>query len=234
LTAQRDGVVAKVFYDVGARVKSGTLLAQLDDRELQANLDAARAKRRSIEADLNNWKAERQVMQADYLRAQELWKEGLTSAQQVEHAKYQVISHDWDIQRVSELLDNARDEERALELEVDKTKILAPFSGVIARRYIRASQSVAKGDRLFWVTSEAPLLIRFTLPETLFGKLRRGQVFEVVSADAPGERHIARVREISPVIDPASGTFEVVVELIGRRGSLRPGMTASVYLNHVP
>lgn len=233
LTAQRDGVVAKIFYDVPARVKAGTLLAQLDDRELQANLDSARAKTRSIEDDLNNWKAEREVMQADYGRAQQLWNEGLISAEQLQHAKYQVESHDWDIKRVTELLNDSQDEERSLELEVEKTKIVAPFDGLIARRYIRQWQSVAKGDRLFWVTSEGPLLVRFTLPEKYFGKVRLGRMLAMEAADAPGERHSARVREVSPVVDPASGTFEVLVELVGNRGSLRPGMTATIHLDHV-
>lgn len=233
LTAQRDGVVAKIFYDVPAHVKAGTLLAQLDDRQLQAQLESARAKSRSVEADLNNWKAERKVMQADYTRAQQAAAQGLISAEQLQHAQFQVESHDWDIKRVTELLNNAQSDQHSLELELQQTRIVAPFDAVVARRYVRASQSVAKGDRLFWVTSEAPLLIRFTLPEALFGKVRRGQEFAVDSPDAPGERHTARVREISPVIDPASGTFEVMVELVGNPGSLRPGMTASVRLDHM-
>lgn len=233
LTAQRDGVVAKIFYDVPARVKAGTLLAQFDDRQLQAQLESARAKSRSVAADLNNWKAERKVMAADYTRAQLAASQGLISAEQLQHAQFQVESHDWDIKRVTELLNNAQEEERSLELELQKSRIVAPFDAVVARRYIRESQTVAKGDRLFWVTSEAPLLIRFTLPERLFGKIRRGQLFQVDSPDAAGEQHAARVREISPVIDPASGTFEVLVELTGNPGSLRPGMTASVHLDHM-
>ncbi|HUA00374.1 MAG TPA: efflux RND transporter periplasmic adaptor subunit [Candidatus Aquilonibacter sp.] len=233
LTAQRDGVIAKVFYDVPSHVKAGTVLAQMDDRELQANLESARAKSRSIEDDLNNWKAEREVVQADYARQQQLWKDGLTSDEQVQHAKYQVESHDWDIKRVTETLNDSRANERSIELELEKTKIVAPFDALVARRYVREWQAVAKGDRLFWVTSEAPLLVRFTLPEKLFGKVRVGQTFAVDSGDAPGERHSARVREISPVVDPASGTFEVLIELTGSRGSLRPGMTASVHLDHV-
>jgi RND family efflux transporter MFP subunit len=233
LTAQRDGVVAKIFYDVPARVKAGTLLAQFDDRQIQSQLESARAKSRSVEADLNNWKAERKVMQADYTRAQQAAAQGLISAEQLQHAQFQVESHDWDIKRVTELLNNAQQDERSLELELQKSRIVTPFDAVVARRYVRESQSVAKGERLFWVTSEAPLLIRFTLPEQLFGRVRRGQEFEVDSPDAAGERHTARVREISPVIDPASGTFEVMVELAGNPGSLRPGMTASVHLDHM-
>ena len=50
LTAQRDGVLDKIFFDAPARVKAGTMLAQLDDRQIAANLEAARAKSRSIAA----------------------------------------------------------------------------------------------------------------------------------------------------------------------------------------
>jgi multidrug efflux pump subunit AcrA (membrane-fusion protein) len=54
------------------------------------------------------------------------------------------------------------------------------------------------------------------------------QQFEITSPDVPGEKHQSRVKEISPVIDPSSGTFEVLVELIGDHGSLHPGMTATI------
>ena len=230
LTAQRDGEVQKIYFDAPARVKAGTLLAQQDGRQIEANLAAARAKTRSIEADLKNWEAEEEVLKADYARQKNLWDLGLTSQEQLEHARYKAESDKWDIQRVSETLNTAREEERSLELELEKTKIKAPFDGLIARRYVREGQNVAKGERLFWVTAEAPLLVRFTLPEKLFGKMHAGQPVEVTSVDAPGETHVAKVKEISPVVDPSSGTFEVLVVLTGERSSLRPGMTATVHL----
>jgi RND family efflux transporter MFP subunit len=230
MTAQRDGVLAKIFFDAPARVKAGTVLAQMDDRQIAANLEAARAKSRSIADDLNNWKAEAEVLKADYARQQHLWDLGLTSEEQLQHAQYKAESDQWDIKRVQETLNTAREEERSLELELEKTKITAPFDGLIARRYVREGQSVSKGDRLFWVTAEAPLLMRFTLPEKYFGQVRAAQSFAVTSPDVPGETHVARVKEISPVVDPASGTFEVLVVLTGDRGSLRPGMTANVHL----
>jgi len=230
LTSQRDGAVQKIYFDAPARVKAGTLLAELDGRQIEANLGAARAKTRSIEADLKNWEAEEEVLKSDYERQKNLWDLGLTSKEQLEHAKYKAESDQWDIKRVTETLNTAKEEERSLELELEKTKIKAPFDGLIARRYVREGQNVAKGDRLFWVTSEAPLLVRFTLPERLFGKMHMGQQVEISSSDVPGERHMAKVKEISPVVDPSSGTFEVLVVLAGERGSLRPGMTASVHL----
>jgi membrane fusion protein, multidrug efflux system len=230
ITAQRDGVLAKVFFDAPTRVKAGTILAQMDDRQIAANLEAARAKSRSIEDDLKNWQAEAEVLQADYVRQQHLWQLGLTSEEQLQHAQYKAESDQWDIKRVAETLNTSREEERSLELELEKTKIAAPFDGLIARRYVREGQTVSKGDRLFWVTAEAPLLMRFTLPEKYFGHVHAAQQFAVSSPDVPGETHMARVKEISPVVDPASGTFEVLVVLSGERGALRPGMTANVHL----
>ena len=228
ITAQREGLIDKIVLDAPARVKAGAILAHMDDRQINASLEAARAKSRSIEADLKNWQAEAEVLKADYVRQQHLWDLGLTSEEQLQHAKYKAESDQWDIQRVKETLNTSREEERSLELELEKTKITAPFAGLIARRYVREGQSVTKGERLFWVTAEAPLEMRFTLAEKFFGQIHHGQQFEVTSADTPNEKHLARVKEISPVVDPSSGTFEVLVELLGDRGSLRPGMTASV------
>ncbi|HET7107185.1 MAG TPA: efflux RND transporter periplasmic adaptor subunit [Candidatus Acidoferrum sp.] len=233
LTAQRDGLILKIYADAPARVKAGTLLAELDGRQIQANLAAARAKTRSIEADLKNWEAEAEVLKADYGRQKNLFALGLTSQEQLEHAKYKAESDQWDILRVKETLNTAKEEEHSLEIELEKTKLTAPFSGLIARRYVREGQNVTKGERLFWVTAEAPLLMRFTLPEKFFGKIKSGQPVEVTSSDPTSERHPARVKQVSPVVDPSSGTFEVLVELTGDRGSLRPGMTALAHLENI-
>jgi membrane fusion protein (multidrug efflux system) len=231
LAAQRDGIIAKIFFDSPSRVKAGTLLAQLDDRQIMANLEAARSKTRSIDAEIRNWQAEAEVLRADYARAQRRSDLGLISEEELQHAKYKAESEQWDIQRVTELRNTSQHDERSLELELEKTRVTAPFSGLIARRYVREGQNVVKSERLFWITAETPLLMRFTLPERMFGRLRHGQKFEITSADVPGERHIASVREVSPVIDPASGTFEVLVELVGDHGALRPGMSAALHVS---
>ncbi len=230
ITAQRDGTLAKIKADAGARVKAGTLLAQLDDRQITANLEAGRAKSRSIENDLKNWQAEAEVVKFDLVRAQRLWDLGLIPEDQLQHAKFKVESEQWDVKRVSEMLNTSRQEERSLELELEKTRITAPFDCLVARRYAREGQSVIRGDKLFWVTAESPLLLRFTLPEKFMGHVKVGQDLELTSPDAPQEKHTARIKDVSSVIDPSSGTFDVLAELPGGRGALRPGMTASARL----
>ncbi len=234
VAAQRDGVVTRILAEPGRRVQSGDLLAELDDQQLSSDLEAQRAKTRSIEADLKNWQAEAKVMESDYERAKKMWDADIITKEQLEHAQFKAESEQWDVQRVRELLTNSHQQERSLELELEKTRIRAPFAGLVARRYVRAGQQVAKNDRLFWVTAEAPLLLRFTLPERFLGHIRKGQQLPLTSPDFPAEKHAAQVTSVSPVVDPASGTVEVVVELIGSSGQLRPGMTASVHLDALP
>jgi membrane fusion protein (multidrug efflux system) len=228
VTAQRDGIVASLAADSGARVMAGKVLARMDDRQLQANLEAARAKTRGVAADLKNWEAESEVLKADYVRAQRLWNEKLIAEEQLQHAKYKAESDQWDILRVKEQLNTAKEEEHALEFEVEKTRVMAPFSGLVARRYVREGQAVNKGDRLFWVTAEGPLRMRFTLPEKYLGHLKKGQTLPLSSPDLPEKKYLAKIMQVSPVVDPSSGTIEVLAEIVGARGELRPGMTAAV------
>jgi membrane fusion protein (multidrug efflux system) len=233
LVAQRDGVLAKLHSDVGARVAAGDLLAELDDRQLNSDLEAARAKTRGTEAELKSWQAEAQVLQYDYERAQKMWDAKLIPLEQYEHAKYKAEEEQWDVKKVEQMLITAKENQHALELELEKTHITAPFAGVLARRYVREGQQVSRGDRLFWITGDGPLRMRFTLPERFIGRVKRGQELPLTTPDLPGQNYRAKIVELSPVIDPSSSTFEVLVELEGSRGELRPGMDASVTLDNL-
>jgi len=230
VAAQRDGLIAGLAVEVGAPLRQGALLARLDDRQLRADRDAAQAKVESIQADLKNWEAETKVQETDLRRAEEMRRADLNTEQDVEHARYKVIASRFEVEREMHELENSRAALRSLELELEKTKVVAPFDGVVARRYVRAGQTVRKGDRLFWVTATSPLRVRFTLPEQYFGRVRRGQRVLIAAAASPGEKYPARVILVSPVVDPDSGSIEVLAQLEGSPAGLRPGMTANIRL----
>lgn len=128
---------------------------------------------------------------------------------------------------------NARSNLQALDLELEKTRITAPFSGIVARRYVRQGQRVSSGDKLFWVTAVEPLQVRFTLPEQYSRALKPGDELALTPAASSGEPASARVIHVSPVVDPASGTVEVIAVLAGASG-FRPGMTASIRVPLIP
>lgn len=228
VAAQREGVVARTQAEPGATVRKGQLLATLDDRQLVSDREAAIAKMRATEANMKNWEAEVKVLQADLERAEKMWEAQLITKQDLEHARFKVIADQYEVQRERENLRNAEATLRSLELELEKTRITAPFDGVVARRYVRVGQKVAVGDRLFWVSAVAPLRVRFNLPESFLGRVKIGEQVSVMPAALPEEKYAARILQVSPVVDPASATIEVLAEVIGPAGELRPGMTATI------
>jgi RND family efflux transporter MFP subunit len=227
VTALRDGVVTEIDGDVDSPVRKGQLMAMLDDRQLLAERDAAEHKVRSIEADVKNWEAEVKMREVDLHRSEELFKSGIQTQQQVDHEQYNVEATRHEADRERENLLNARANLQAIELEVEKTRITAPFSGIIARRYVRQGQRVASGDKLFWVTATEPLQVRFTLPEQYGRGLKVGDQIAVAAEASTRGNAAAKIVHISPVVDPASGTVEVIAVLLNSSG-FRPGLTASV------
>ncbi len=193
LAAQRDGLVAEILVDAGAPVKKGQLLAKLDDRQLTAERDAAAAKVRSVEADLKNWEAGANVAKAERDRAEAMWEAHIIAKEQEEKAKYQYEATVFEVQRQAEDLKVVQSTLQALQLELEKTRITAPFDGVVARRYVRAGQQVAKNDRLFWVSAVAPLRVKFALPESYLGRVRRGTELIVVAPLGSGSMHRAEL-----------------------------------------
>jgi RND family efflux transporter MFP subunit len=232
VAAQRAGVVALIVKDTGEAVHKGDQLAQLDNRQLVAEHDAAEARLRSSEADLQDWQAESKVAEADLKRAEAMREAGINTQEELDHARYKLEGSQFEIEKAQQNVKNAQANLRALDLELEKTHIESPFDGVVARRYVRAGQEVAVGDRLFWVTAVRPLRIRFTLPEKFIATISRGLELRVSSADQPTIQHAAEVVQVSPVVDPSSATFEVVAQIVDSTTDLRPGMTANVFLAH--
>ena len=131
VAALREGVIVSILAEPNTRVRKGQLLARLDDRQISADLDAAAAKTRSIQANLKNWEAETKVLESDLSRAQKLWEAGVFTKETLEHAQYKVEADRFEISRETELLSNAKSTEKSLELEKEKTRITAPFDGIV-------------------------------------------------------------------------------------------------------
>lgn len=228
VAAQREGVVDKIVADIGTHVRKGEVLAELDNRQLRANRDAAEAKVRSSQFELEHWAAEIKLRQADLDRDEQMFKESLITAKQVEHSRYSVEGALFERDREKQNLRNAQETLRSLELDLDKSRIVAPFDGVVARRYVRAGQRVAVNERLFWVTALSPISVKFTVPQELVGKIQKGAQVLVSPPGSPEERHAAKITVISPVVDPSSGTLEVQAQLGQSAPDLLPGMTVTI------
>lgn len=184
--------VRAIHVDVGRSVGAGQVLAVLEDARQNLAVEAARAR-------------------ADQARAESERAKQLLEEEVIPRAEHEALVN---AARVADA------ELRRAELEWSRTRVRAPFAGVVARRYVRVGQRVEPDMPLFRVTALAPLRARLLVPERQAGAFRPGGSARVRGVD--GVEADGRVVLVSPTVDPGSGTREVVVELSAPKGLL-PG-----------
>ncbi|HET6577856.1 MAG TPA: efflux RND transporter periplasmic adaptor subunit [Gemmatimonadales bacterium] len=199
VVARSSGIVESILVDMGSRVSAGQPLARLESTDQEIAL--AQARERSANA---SQRVERQ--------------RALATAGVVTRADSEQVEFEH------------RDAELALrqaQRDYDLTRIVAPFAGVVTARMARVQRLVNAGDSLFRVTALAPVLATVHVPEGAAAGLRVGAEARVLTAG--GASAGARVVRASPVLDPASGTRELVLQLASG-SSLTPGSSVTVQL----
>jgi RND family efflux transporter MFP subunit len=230
LAAQRDGHVTTVAVAIGDRVHAGQVLAQIDDAVLRAQYDAQKARIAAAQAEVRDWQAEQESAQADLRRADALLKDNILSQENWEVAKYKVDETIAELERYKSEQAAAEAELNTLNLRLEQSRIVAPFDGIVGRVSARANQEVKQGDILFWVTAEAPLRVLFTVPESSMRGLNVGSVLDLTTPDYPGLHQAGHVLRLSPVIDPASASIQVIGTVDHPSPMLKPGMSMQVRL----
>ena len=204
VVAKVGGVVERIMVEEGDYVTAGQVLAKLDDEKIAVQVNRARANLRNLEEEYN--------------RSEELFKGNMISAQEFQKAKY-------DFERQKAEYDLA-------SLDLEYTSIRAPISGVVAERHVKVGNMVLANQATFSVTGMDPLLAILHVPERQLGKLKVGHSASLEVDAMAGESFAGRIDRISPVVDPATGTVKVTVEIRDRTRRLKPGMFARVNIVH--
>lgn len=229
VATQRDGVVVSVAKDEGSVVNKGDVLGQLDDRTLQIELVKARDDLLVAQNNVKYKEAELKAKSAAYDRQQQLRSLGLSSQADLEAANFEAKGAEYDLHGWEAMAESSQAEIHRLELEIDQTRLRAPFSGVVVSRYIREGQELAKGDKCFRVSQLGPLQVQFQVAETMGPRPKDGAVVRLSLVEDSGRSLTARVIKVSPIVDPASDSYNVTAELAGKGLSdLRPGMAVRV------
>lgn len=228
VAAERDGRVVHIAVEIGDRVRRGQPLALLDDRTLRASIESQSAHLASLRAQVREWESEEKMDGADLRRADQMRSEKILSEEGWEHVKYKLDEVTAEVARYRADVTAAEADLAAAKLQLEQCQIIAPLTGVVGRRSARLEQDVKKGDVLFWITAEAPLRILFTVPESAMSAFHAGAPLDLTTADYPGLHQAARVLRISPVVDPASDSIQVIGALEHPSPSLKPGMSMQV------
>lgn len=199
VTTRVSGVIDSIQAERGQLVRKGQPLATLDQREFRLD-------QRAAEETLA-------VSLADLKRYEELRRQNLTSEAEFEQRRSR---HELALVEL----------ERA-KLVIDRSVVRAPFDGILADRYARVGEkfTLEESKPLFKVMALEPLLARAYLPAAGLQTVKTGDEVTVEAPDFPEARSSGRVVFLSPVVDPGSGTVQVIVRVKrDPKKVLRPGM----------
>jgi len=226
--AQREGTVQQLVAEEGRHVQAGELLGRLDDRAMQSELDKARADLLVAQNNVKYKQAENQAKEANLKRQQLLRSSGLSSDADLEQAEFEAKATAYEIDSWNALVKSNQAQIQSLQIELEQTQFRAPFSGVVARRYVRVGQTVTKDDPCFRVSQLGPLQVNFQVPESSNEKPAVGGAVRLSVVSNANRTLSARIIKVGPTVDPASDSFDVTAQLDGDVSGLSPGMAVRV------
>jgi membrane fusion protein, multidrug efflux system len=229
LSTESDGTIMSISKDEGSLVRVGDILGQLDDRILKLEFIKAQDDLKVAQNNVKYKESELRAKSAAFDRQRLLRQMGLSSQADLEAADFGAKAAEYDLHGWEAQAEASQAEMSRINLLIDKTRLRAPFSGVVARRYVREGQTVAKGDRCFRISQLSPLLVQFQVPESAGHRPEIGNPVTVVVLEDPNLPLAARISKISPTVDPASDSYNVTAQLKDSSSSyLRPGMAVRV------
>jgi RND family efflux transporter MFP subunit len=198
---------------VGQKVQLGDLLVEIDPRSLQAQVEQATAGVEQAEALLAN-------AEADFGRQEELLKRQVTTQAAFDRSQAALLT-------ARAQPDQAR---RQLELarhNLERSKLVAPFAGTIARVDVKSFAQVAAGQPILTLFSDDRFEMSFLAPSSVFQNLQIGQPVEVKVADLPQLQLEGQVKELGSQALQVSA-FPVVVKLKNNVPGLNAGMAVEL------
>jgi membrane fusion protein (multidrug efflux system) len=180
-------------------VKRGELVAQIEDGELRAQLDRAEALRDQA--------------QTSFTRIKTIVEQGAGSTQDLDDADaaLRVAQANYDFAKA----------------QYDKSRITAPFAGMIGARKVSPGEYVDPGTAVADLARVDQLRVNFTVPERFLPDLQVGSEILLKTAAYP-EEAVGNVMVIEPLVDPSTRSVGVVARLENPEGKYRPGMSADV------
>lgn len=221
--SKASGEIIRLHVDVGDEVTPGTLLAEVDPRDVRNAFEQA-------QADMEVAQARAEISNQQLERQRELLSAGVITQQELESATLEAANSQASLVR-------ARTNFELAELRMADVTIRAPLAGTILQRNVEegaviqsASQNVSGGSVLFIMAELAAMQVRTLVDETDMGQLQAGMSAAVTVEAYPDRTFRGLVEKIEPqaLVQQNVTMFPVIVTLDNRGGLLRPGMNAEV------
>jgi len=254
VSAEVAGRVAAIHADFGQRVRKGDVVVELDKRELQLQLERARAALAQALARIGLDPSREEVIpettptirqaqaafedaKARYESAKKLVKTGdiaeqrfieIEKAFQAREAALEAARHELRMQLAA--IQALRAEVRLAEKRLADATVRAPFDGAVAARLVAPGQYLRENTPMLTLVKTHPLRLRVEIPETAAAQVRVGSTLRFTTGAAPGEEFEATVRELNPTLEARSRSLTAEARLKSNDPRLKPGMFVQVRL----
>lgn len=203
LTTEVSGIVERIYFDNGSKVRAGDVILELDAATDQAEVKTLKAAERLAELERD--------------RVQQLWK-----SKSVSKAEYD--------QRQSEL-EQAQARVAAGIARMEQKQLRAPHDGVLGIRRVNVGQYVTAGDPMISLQSLDTVFIDFSLPEQRYSDIRVGMTVTAQMDALGSDAFHGKITAIEPVIDADTRNFKVQATFANPEQAMRPGMFARLQMN---
>ena len=254
ISSEVAGRVAALSADFGQSVAKGQVLAQLDRREYEIQLERSRASLNQALARLGLppdhgaqppastpaiRQAEAQLEDAKFkfenaarlVKTGDISQERFTELEKVYRARQAAVDATRDELRTNWMsMEALRAEVKLAEKRLTDTTLRAPFDGSVTQKHVSPGQYVDRNAPVLTLVKASPLRLRVEVPETDSALVRPGSTLEFTTDAVPGRTFRAIVRELSPSLDSRSRQLLIEARLADADPRLRPGMFVQVRL----
>lgn len=216
IAAEIEGRVTEIRFDEGEHVETGQIVLSIDPERRQLDVESAKANLAEARAALRE-------QERDFARMRELHARQAASDARLDETRSL-------LERARSRVDAAQAGLGVAERALRDAGVVAPFSGLVAERFVSRGEFVSTGKPLFEIVALDPVEVEFHVPEVDSSRIHLGDPVFVRVAPWPEEHFEGRVGVVSPKIDTRTRTLLVKATLPNPDGRLRPGLFARVEL----
>jgi RND family efflux transporter MFP subunit len=220
------GVIDRVYVERGDFVTKGQALVQLNADVERAALQAAKL-RAEATAELKAAASNHEFAQKKKIRAEDLYRNNFVSLQASDQASTEAQVAEMRLRQAREAQRLAQQALAQAEALLTQRTIKSPLSGVVVERYLSEGERV-ENKPVLKVATVDPLKVEVIVPASYFSKIKHGMSATVRPDLADVEARTAKVVVVDRVIDPASNSFRVRLELPNPNNSVPPGLRCKV------
>ena len=220
------GRLEAVYVKLGDPVRRGQAIAKIEDREIVEQIKQAEATFNVSQATIRQRQADLKLAQNNMERSKSLFERDLLPRQTFDDtdARYQAAQAQLELSMAQ--LEQNRSRLDELKINLSNTVIAAPVDGFIGKRTLDPGASVGVNTSFISVVDIRTVRLVINVVEKDLRRIHQGTAVEVEVDAYPGEKFEGRVARLAPILDPATRTAQVEIEIPNSSFRLKPGMYA--------